>query len=77
MCLLEAKLDPRALFSLSLSSVLANAEENFTFVEMLSYMMYQALIRSYHVSKDGKYCVDSLQLDLLVVALRSVTGNNL
>ena len=74
LSLLESNHEPRALFSMHLSSVFMDAEEDMTIVEMIRYMMYHALIRMYHVSVDGKYCVDTLQLDMLVVALRKIMG---
>ena len=67
--------DPLVMLTIPLSSVYMDLEDDMSFIQVLTYMLYHAVLRMYHVTNDGKYCVDTLQLDLLVMHLKKLNGN--
>ena len=68
--------EPTALFSLHLSDIMMDLEDDMSFAEIMTYMLYHALVRMYYVSADGRYCVDSIKLDMLVAHLRKLCGKS-
>ena len=72
--LLESDVKGDVLLSLSLSEIVENPEVDPTFAEMLGRVLYHAVLRIYHVNGLGKYCVDTLNYDMLFSRIRQFSG---
>ena len=73
LSLLESAIDPALLFSLTLSEIMLDVNENVSIAEMVGRVLYHELLRIYRVSPLGKYCTDAMKFDLLILALRKYT----
>ena len=76
MQLLEMELTPTTLLSLTLSEIMPSNStwENPTFVEMMARVMYHAVLRTFYISQNGKFCSDTTYFDLLYARVHQFSG---
>ena len=74
MQLLEQKLKPCTLLSLSLSDIIESPETEPTFTEIVARVLYHTLLRTYYVSPNGRYNVDINRFEMLFNLLRQFSG---